>query len=84
MFSWKFSHLSHLCGKKLLDKEVGNELHAIVPQIDDKSTRGARTKKMRFPEDHSSTTLYHVTYHIFNTVSPKKILDFVKDIGLQV
>ena len=23
-------------GKKLLDKEVGNELHAIVPQIDDK------------------------------------------------
>ena len=68
--------------EKLLDKEVGNELHATVPQIDDKITRGARTEKMRFPEDHSSTTLYHVIYHIFNTVSSKKIFDFVKDIGL--
>ena len=58
-----------------------NELHAIVPQIDEKITRGARTEKMRFPEDQSSATLYHVTYHLFNTVSSKKILDFVKNIG---
>ena len=61
---------------------MGNELHAIVPQIDEKITRGARTEKMRFSEDHSSATLYHVTYYLFNTASSKKILDFVKDIGL--
>ena len=61
---------------------MGDELHAIVPQIDEKITMGARTEKMRFPEDHSSATLYHVTYHLFDTVSSKKILDFVKDIGL--
>ena len=30
----------------MLDKEVGNELHAIVPQIDEKITRGARTEKI--------------------------------------
>ena len=68
--------------QKPLDKDVGNELHAIVPQIDEKINWGARTEKMRFPEDHSSATLYHVTYHLFNTVSFKKILDFVQDIGL--
>ena len=58
---------------------MGNELHAIAPQIDEKITRGARTEKMRFSEDHSPATLYHVTYYLFNTVSSKKILDFIND-----
>ena len=61
---------------------MGNELHAIVPQIDEQITWGARTEMMRFSEDHSPAALNHVTYYLFNTVSSKKILDFINDIGL--
>ena len=66
--------------QKWWDKEVGNKLHAIMPQVDDKYYSGCTNRKdqviinrlrightrlthsyfdwMKFPEDHSSNTLW--------------------------
>ena len=126
MFLWRFNHLSHLCGRI----EVGNKLHAIMPQIDEKYYSGCTNRKdeviinrLRIghtrlthsfrmenrphpplcdqcEEDHELTVKhiliecnflkiirrrhYDVTdlNQLFETVSSKRILDFVKDIGL--
>ena len=127
-FLWKSSLLSHLCGR--WDKEVGNKLHAIMPQIDEKYYSGCTNRKdeviinrLRIGHtrlthsfrmenrphpplcdqcegDHELTVKhiliecnflkivpqrhYDVTdlNQLFKTVSSKRILDFVKDIGL--
>ena len=116
--------------QKRWDKEVGNKLHAIMPQIDDKYYSGCKNRKdeviinrlrichtrlthsFRMENrphpplcdqcegDHELTVKhiliechflkiirqrhYDVTdlNKLFKTVSPKRILDFVKDIGL--
>ena len=50
MLLLRSSLLSHLCGRKKVgkkgwDKKVGNKLHAIMPQIDDKYYSGCKNKK---------------------------------------
>ena len=42
---WRFSHLSHVCGRNVWDKEVGNKLHAIMSQIDEKYYSGCTNRK---------------------------------------
>ena len=129
MFLLRSSLLSHLCGING-GIEVGNKLHAIVPQIDEKYYSGCTNRqdeviisRLRIGHtrlthsfrmenrphpplcdqgegDHELTVKHILTecnflniirrrhydvtdlYQLFETVSSKRILDFVKDIGL--